>query len=152
MSLPFRAEAKYPEGSTLWELDSSDVDDPNHALFAKIQFPESLEDEMLVRLIDKVLSSKFFDILRTQQQLGYIVVLGSGVSLKLPTLHMAVQTEFPPEHVRGCMKNFLEDHFGFVEESLKEEELQQCKDGLISELRQKPKNLGEEAGMDGTGF
>ena len=29
--LPYRAEAAFPTGSTLWELASTDVDDPNHA-------------------------------------------------------------------------------------------------------------------------
>ncbi len=29
--LPYRAEAQFPDGITLWKLDSVDVDDPNHA-------------------------------------------------------------------------------------------------------------------------
>ena len=31
LGLPYRAEAAFPTGSTLWELESADVDDPNHA-------------------------------------------------------------------------------------------------------------------------
>ena len=30
--LPYRAEAQFPDGITLWKLDSVDVDDPNHAV------------------------------------------------------------------------------------------------------------------------
>lgn len=144
-SLPYRAEASLPEGSTLWELDSMDVDDPNHAVLLKLQLPIGLEDEMLAMLLDKVLSAKFFEILRTQQQLGYIVQMAASVPLKSPMIVALVQTEFLPDYVRGCIGKFMEEHFHFVEESLGAEEFEVCKSGLISQLRMKPKNLREEA-------
>ena len=56
---------------------------------------------MLLGLLDKALSAKFFDILRTQQQLGYIVHMSPSVSLKMPALAVLVQTEFNPDYVRG---------------------------------------------------
>ena len=100
-SLPYRAEALLPSGKSLWQLDSMDSDDPNHAVMMKLQLPEGLEHEMLLRLLDKVLGAKFFEILRTQQQLGYIVQMAATVPMKLPLLVALVQTEFPPDHVRG---------------------------------------------------
>ena len=39
--LPGRSEAALPEGRTLWELPSADVDDPNHCVAMKLQQPES---------------------------------------------------------------------------------------------------------------
>eukprot|EP00434_Breviolum_minutum_P006888 symbB.v1.2.006079.t1/scaffold332.1/size322744/14 len=144
-SLPYRAEAQFPDGITLWKLDSVDVDDPNHAVMMKLQLPEGLEDEMQLMLLDKVLSAKFFEILRTQQQLGYIVQMAGTVSLKFPTLIALAQTEFPPDYVRGCIAKFMAEHFEFIQKSLTEDEFKVCQNGLISQLRMKPKNLREEA-------
>ncbi|CAJ1364618.1 unnamed protein product [Effrenium voratum] len=143
--LPGRSEAALPEGRTLWELPSADVDDPNHCVAMKLQQPESLEQEMLLGLLDKALSAKFFDILRTQQQLGYIVHMSPSVSLKMPALAVLVQTEFNPDYVRGCIVKFLEEHLQQLEDSFSEEELSVCKAGYLSQLRMKPKNLGDEA-------
>lgn len=144
-SLPYRAEAAFPTGSTLWELDSVDVDDPNHAVMMKLQLPEGLEDEMHLMLLDKLLGAKFFEILRTQQQLGYIVQMGATVPLKIPQLVALAQTEFPPDYVRGCIGKFMSEHFEFIQETLTDDEFRVCKDGLLSQLRMKPKNLREEA-------
>ncbi|CAE7210328.1 IDE [Symbiodinium natans] len=143
--LPTRAEACLPDGATLWELDSTDAEDPNHAVFLKIQMQSGLENEMLTFLLDKAISSKFFDLLRTQQQLGYIVHLVASVPVMAPYLLAFIQTEFNPNYVRGCMEKFLDKHFSFVEETMTDEEFETCKAGLLSELRLKPKNIAEEA-------
>mmetsp|Transcript_83765 Transcript_83765/g.200968 ORF Transcript_83765/g.200968 Transcript_83765/m.200968 type:complete len:993 (-) Transcript_83765:112-3090(-) len=143
--LPTRAEASLPEGSTLWELDSTDAEDPNHAVFMKLQLPSGLENEMLTYLLDKAISSKFFDLLRTQQQLGYIVHMAASVTVLQPYLVAVVQTEFNLHYVRGCLEKFLEEHFAFLEEAMTDEEFETCKEGLLSELRVKPKNISEEA-------
>jgi insulysin len=143
--LPERAEAELPAGNTLWTLDSTDAEDPNHAVFMRLQLPEGMENEMLMQLFEKVLSPKFFDTLRTQQQLGYIVQMGSTVGLKLPYIIAVIQTEFEPNYVRSRIDSFLEDHLKFVEETLTEEEFQVCRAGILAELKVKPKNLREEA-------
>ncbi|CAE7760635.1 mug138 [Symbiodinium pilosum] len=143
--LPTRAEAILPEGATLWELDSTDDEDPNHAVFMKIQLKSGLDSEMLTKLLDKAISTKFFDLLRTQQQLGYIVALMSSAPLVAPNLLAFVQTEFNPSYVRGCIEKFLDEHFDFVEERMAEEEFETCKAGLLAELRQKPEDLTQEA-------
>jgi len=144
--LPERSEAALPPGPTLWSLPSADIDDPNHAVRLSIQLPESMEGDCLMYLLANVLSPKFFDILRTQQQLGYIVQLGASPSLKFTYLNAMVQTEFAPDYVRGRIDAFLDEHFIMVEEKLTEEEFQTCRAGLLSELKTKPKNLGEEMG------
>lgn len=145
-SLPEKAEAVLPEGSTLWNLSSTDEDSPNHAVFVRLQLRDSVEIDMMLSVLNSVLSSKFFDILRTQQQLGYIVAMQTSGTSKFCYLIAVVQTEFPPDYVRGRIDAFFEDHWKFVEAELEAAEFETCRDGLLSELKMKPKNLGEEMG------
>jgi len=144
--LPWRAEARLPGGRTLWELDGTDAEDPNHAVVLRVQLPQGAENEVMVALLSSVLAPKFFDVLRTQQQLGYVVQLGSNTSPKFAYLVAVVQTEFPPDYVRGRIDLFLQEHLTFVEGSLAEEEFEACRSGLLSELQAKPKSLAEELG------
>jgi len=143
-SLPVRSEAVLPDGRTLWVLPATNADDPNHAVFLRIQLRASLEADMSLNLLNKVLSPKFFDIVRTQQQLGYIVQLATNASAGFCYLLAVVQSEFPPDYVRSRIDAFLDEHFTFVSEALTEEEFEVCRAGLLSELRMKPKNLVEE--------
>lgn len=144
--VPERAEARLPEGSTLWKLDGSDKEDPNHAVFVRFQLPESVETDMLLRLLSKVLGAKFFDVVRTQQQLGYIVQLASRCTLKFAYLNLVVQTEYPPDYARSRIDAFLDEHLKSVEEALGDEEFEVCRSGLLSELQTKHKTLSEEGG------
>jgi len=144
--LPERAEAMLPDGATVWKLDGTDEEEPNHAVVMRVQFPYCVEADMLARLVSKVLGSKFFDILRTQQQLGYIVQSFSRCTMKFVYLLSVVQTEFPLDYVRGRIEAFFDEHYRFVEETLAEDEFDSCRAGLLSELQTKHKTLHEEAG------
>jgi len=142
--LPEKAEAVLPGGSTLWSLPSTDEDSPNHAVFVRIQVRDTVESDMFMRLLSAALSSKFFDELRTQQQLGYIVALQASASAMFNYLIAVVQTEFPPDYARGYIDAFLDEKFAFVAAELDEEEFEVCRQGILSELKVKPKNLREE--------
>lgn len=142
--IPEEAEAKLPAGSTLWTMDSSDKDDPNNAVILRLQLGRTVEERALLLVTAKVLSSKFFDLLRTQQQLGYIVALGSQAGMSFNYLTAQVQTEFNIDYVRGRIDAFFAEHFAWIEDRLSEEEFQTCRQGVLSELRTKPKNLAEE--------
>lgn len=142
--LPQRAEAVLPQGLTLWSLSNTDEDSPNHAVFLRYQLPDSVETDMLLSLLSAVLSSKFFDQLRTQQQLGYIVAMQNGKSNKFCYFLAVVQTEFPPAYARGQISKFLDEQFDFLDSELQAEEFETCRQGVLSDLKVKPKNLGEE--------
>jgi insulysin len=142
--LPEKAEAALPKGSTIWTLPSTDEDSPNHAVFTRIQLPDSEQTDMMLNLVSAILSSKYFDELRTKQQLGYIVGMNNSRSSKFNYLVAVVQTEFPPDYVRAQINDFLDQHFKFIEETLDEEEFNTCLQGLLSDLKMKPQNLSEE--------
>jgi insulysin len=145
-TLSERAEARLPEGTTVWDLESTDGDDPNHAVYSVIQIPETLESDFLLRLLDKVLSAKFFESLRTQQQLGYVVAMQVSPGSKMLNWVQVIQTEFDPDYARSRIDAFFVEHWAYIQEKLTEEEFQTCRAGLLSELNTKPKNLGDELG------
>ncbi|CAE7029230.1 Ide [Symbiodinium natans] len=142
--LPLFEEAQLPAGRTLWRLDSTDKDDPNHAVILKWQFPKSVEVSVRLLMVGKLLSSKFFDVLRTQQQLGYIVGMGTVPGVNFSYITAQVQSEFGPDFVRSRIDAFFTEHFAWLEDGVQEEEFQTCLRGVLSELKMKPKNLSEE--------
>lgn len=145
-SVPNKSFTTLPPGRTLWRVDSSDVDAPSHAVRLCLEMRSSIEVNAKLLVLCNILAPKFFDVLRTQQQLGYIVGLGPQPGNFLSFLVAQVQTEFPPDYVRGRIDAFLDEQFKFVLDSLSEEDFETSLAGVLSELRTKPKNLSEELG------
>lgn len=145
-TLPDRREATLHPGATVWNIDSTDPDDANHCVIGYLQTPVSDEAKVCMNLVTTILGPKFFEKLRTQQQLGYIVNLGATPSMNFMTLRALIQSEYSPDYVRGKIVQFLDEHIKFLLEELAEEEFKICCAGLLSELQTKAKNLGEEWG------
>mmetsp|Transcript_67161 Transcript_67161/g.160842 ORF Transcript_67161/g.160842 Transcript_67161/m.160842 type:complete len:993 (+) Transcript_67161:72-3050(+) len=143
--LPDAAESQFPEGSTLWRWDSVDPEDPNHAVCMRIQLPSSLESDLWMSLVDMVLSAKFFEDLRTQQQLGYIVQMNFSSSSAWCYLNFTVQGEFPPDYARSRIDKFVDEHLQkYLLETLSEEEFERCRQGLLANFKVMPKSIFEE--------
>merc|ERR1712086_348373 len=131
-------------GCTVWDVASEDKDDPNNALKMWTQLESNDENKVLVQLLNSVLSTKFFDVLRTQQQLGYIVGCGPSFTCRFIYFTALVQTEFPVDYARSRVDEFLIEHYAWIEKGLEEKEFQTCREGLLAEFKTKPKNLSEE--------
>eukprot|EP00656_Telonema_subtile_P056373 TRINITY_DN8994_c0_g1_i1.p1 TRINITY_DN8994_c0_g1~~TRINITY_DN8994_c0_g1_i1.p1 ORF type:complete len:937 (+),score=241.05 TRINITY_DN8994_c0_g1_i1:184-2994(+) len=140
------------EGRTLWKIDSCDQEDPNHCVCMWAQFEYTLEEHCLLLLLKSILGQKFFDVLRTQQQLGYVVGMGASRNKHFLSLQCLVQSEYAPSHIQGSIDAFLEEHFAWVQDGLLDAELQQCLAGLISQLETRPKSLREEFNQYQTAF
>lgn len=85
-----------------------------------------------------------FDQLRTKEQLGYIVGSSMWQSIGSMGWRVVVQSEREPSYLESRVDNFLESLQAKLL-SMSEEEFTVHKNGLIAELLEKPKNLGEEA-------
>lgn len=109
-----------------------------------MQFELSDENKVYVNLLNALLNTKFFDSLRTQQQLGYIVGMGPNISASWVYIVAVVQTEFNPDYARSKIADFFTEHFKWIQEGLEQEEFETCKGGVLSELKVAPKNLGME--------
>lgn len=143
-ALPWRAEMILPPGRTLLRCKGTDPDERNNAVRCEIQVPRSLQMQVGVSLFTRILSPRFFEELRTKQQLGYIVQMASAVREGSCAIVFTIQTEYPPEYVRGRIDAFLEEHMAWLEQELEESEFFRHRDGLASNLAEAPKNLNEE--------
>lgn len=121
-------------------LDHSDA-----AIIKYFQAPaDDVQQQVYMAMLAQVLGSPFFNALRTEQQLGYVV---SGRYLPLarvPGLTFLVQS---PSHSAGeinrRINDFIRDYFRFV--NVQDDAwFEQQKQALLTQLQEKPKNLAEQ--------
>jgi secreted Zn-dependent insulinase-like peptidase len=90
-----------------------------------------------------MLSAPFYNSLRTEKQLGYVVSAFASHQGPIPGLAMLVQSPVADEqHLRAEFEGFISDYAKTVAE-LTEEDLSRYQDSLLSSLEEKPKNLAE---------
>ena len=100
----------------------------------------SLKGEMLASLFLSVVKGPFYDTLRTQEQLGYIVNSGQYGLNFVPGVYFLVQSpEKDPVHLKERMRSFLEG-FSQTLSDLPEEQLESTKTALIKQLLDEPKS------------
>lgn len=99
-------------------------------------------------LLAQILSEPAFNVLRTKEQLGYIVhcspwvLSGSGSS----GIRIVVQSERGPAYLESRVEAFLESMKTFIEE-MGNAEFEEQKNGLEKKLTEKVKTVGEETNI-----
>lgn len=94
---------------------------------------------MKVALFSQIASEPAFNVLRTKEQLGYIVSL-AGTPMGVRVL---VQSEKTPAHVEGRIEAFL-SQFRETLASLSDEEFDRHRQALIDKKLEQPKHLAGE--------
>jgi len=147
--LPESGSLPLPSGWTLLEREGTNPDERNGAAIVTLQVGEyGLDDKCLVDLASQVLGQRFFDELRTKQQLGYIVSASSfGEPQGFVGLRMVVQSERPPREVLSRVRAWAEESWGFADQ-MTEDEFAEYRAALVSQLRERPKSLNEEFGLN----
>jgi secreted Zn-dependent insulinase-like peptidase len=103
----------------------------------------SFAERATYRLLAQIVASRFFDELRTNQQLGYIVYAMPFEILETPALGMVVQSpEAGPNQIDNAVRTFAES-FMLTLADLKPEDLQREKQAVISKLMERDRQLGE---------
>ena len=97
-------------------------------------------------MLTQILSEPAFDILRTKEQLGYVVGANMWTTPgdNMVGLRIVVQSERGPVYLEGRVEAFL-DHMKGVLEFMTDEQFAEQKNGLERKWREVPKNLKEEA-------
>jgi insulysin len=96
-------------------------------------------------LLNQILSEPAFNVLRTKEQLGYVVLCsswvlaGSGCS----GIRIVVQSERGPAYLESRVDAFLEGMKTVIEE-MKDDEFEEQKNGLEKKLTEKVKTVAEE--------
>ena len=94
-------------------------------------------------LLGRLLANPFYNDLRTEQQLGYIVMAGGRPVEKHPGIIFLVQSpRLDPQGIEERVNEFLKTQVKRFN-TLKDEELEQYRQGLINDLLKRDDNLDE---------
>ena len=103
-----------------------------------------LESRARMGLLAQVIASPFYEELRTEQQLGYLVFAAAMPLLEVPGLVFAVQSPVAgPEELLAAVEDFLQ-HEGEHQVELGEAAVDRHKAALVSRLLERPRSLGEQ--------
>jgi len=118
---------------------------PTHCVEVYLQCGlEEIRANMLLELSTQLLKEPCFNVLRTQEQLGYIVFSGVRRAHGVQGLRFIVQSEKSPEYVDGRIEAFLHS----IESTLKDmssDEFERHKTALAVRRLEKPKQLSHRA-------
>ena len=131
----------------VWSSPVSNPDEPNSALTYYVRYGSKIDRRLRVTaaLLTQILSEPAFSILRTKEQLGYIVSasMWSASGDNDAGLRILVQSERDPVYLEERVEAFL-DHMKGVIELTTDEEFAEQKNGLERKWREVAKNLNEE--------
>ena len=137
-----------PSGvNSVWQTAVPNANEPNSSLTYYVHFGSLLDPRLRVTaaLLTQILSEPAFNILRTREQLGYIVscsqwnAAGQGEA----GMRVIVQSERTPAYLEERVDAFFDE----ILQTLKvmtEEELNEHKHGLEKRWMEDPKNTKEE--------
>jgi len=133
-----------PAGETRVNMDISHPD-AGYTLY--LQGPStSLAERAQYRLLTQIIRSPFYENIRTQRQLGYIVYATSFEMLETPALALVVQSpDTSPQAINAAVDEFMES-FASTLAGLGSKELEQEKQAVISGILEQDRQLGDISG------
>jgi secreted Zn-dependent insulinase-like peptidase len=137
-----------PGSNYIWTIPVPNPNEPNSSLTYYVHLGSRNDSRLRVvgSLLVQILTEPAFNVLRTQEQLGYIVVCSQWV---LPGdvyfgIRIVVQSERHPTYLEERVEAFL-DFIKSKLETMPESEFLEQKIGLERKWREGAKNLVEEA-------
>ncbi|MGI2027262.1 insulinase family protein [Endozoicomonas acroporae] len=123
------------------------IEHDDSMLISYYQIPETDNLERAqYALLGRLLANPFFNSLRTEQQLGYVVFAGPRPFEKHPGVIFVVQSpKLDPIGLEGRVDQFLNDQKAVLA-GLTDQELEQYRQGLIGDLLKKDDNMDERNG------
>lgn len=102
-------------------------------------------DSAVTALLAQIMSSPFYDDLRTRQQLGYVVFASNMPLMRVPGLALVVQSpKFSTTEIESRIETFLEA-FATKLNDLGDPEFAQHRESLAARLQEEDKTLGERS-------
>lgn len=139
VKLPDARVVKLPQGTQDYHL-TVDHHDVSAMLYTQAK-GKSVEDRASMMMIQQMLQSSFFNELRTEKQLGYIVFLTSMVLKDVAGNLFVVQSPSAPlDVVVDEIQGFVSAQAGSVKD------FEDHRKSILAELREAPKNLLEQSG------
>ena len=131
--------ARLPVGDFTYPLK---IDNDDAAMVMYLQGAnESFEERALFGLTSQILRGPYYNDLRTEQQLGYAVVVTPSVLRRTPGIAFVVQSPVAgPGKLLDASESFVTHYRGALV-AMSNDEFTAYQQGLISRLREKDKNL-----------
>ena len=133
--------------NSVWTTPVPNPNEPNSALTYYVHLGSQLEPRTRVTaaLLTQILHEPAFNVLRTREQLGYIVACGQWTTAGSAEVGMRiiVQSERAPAFLEERVDAFLDEMLATLE-AMTEEEFLEHKHGLEKNWTEDPKNLREE--------
>jgi len=119
---------------------------PDTGYVLYVQGPSrSLQDRARYRLLAQMISGPFYEQIRTQQQLGYVVYASSYEVLEAPAIGFVVQSpSATPTEIENAVNQFFETYRKTLE-AVTEEQLEREKAAVISGLLEQDKTLAQRS-------
>jgi len=109
---------------------------------------EGLKNELLNQIVAQYMDEPFFNQLRTQEQLGYVVISRHKVVRDVLGYWVMVQSEKQGcSHLRNSMDKCLEE-FREKVQKLSDEDFQKSRDSVLTTISEKVKNQNEAFAQD----
>ncbi|CBZ52115.1 Peptidase M16 domain protein, related [Neospora caninum Liverpool] len=130
--------------------ENSNPQDPNSAAFLRFQVGDlEIRERSMLSLFSHCVSQAFFDELRTQQQLGYVVHAHRSFQLRSQGMDFFVAgSKFSADLMATRIERFVEKYIGslrHIDAVLSDSLFEKHRAALISELKVRPQNVFEEA-------
>lgn len=104
---------------------------------------QATNTNMLLELFVQIMSEPCFDVLRTKEQLGYIVFSGIRRQSGVQGLRVIIQSDKTPQYVEGRVEAFLHSMEGILNE-MSEAEFQKHIAALSMKRLEKPKKMSAQ--------
>ncbi len=125
----YRADVEHEDSVTFWYIQAGD---------------DGLQNRAMAALTGQAIKADYFEDLRTEQQLGYVVSAFPWPLLDVPAVAMMVQSpSASAAAVVDASRSFLEQQVG--EDGISDEQYSRHRAALLRDILQPPKNLFEES-------
>lgn len=146
--IPFDSVVKLEEPKTdyIYQKNGFNVQDANSSIGIVYQIGlRNIRNDMLLGLLEKVLSAKYFDELRTKQQIGYIVFSRIYLENNVSALSLLLQSsDRSPKYMLEKSDAFIQSFFEVVRDDMDNDEIQEYVQAMIDERKQPDKRLSTE--------
>ena len=138
-----RLELRALDRNRPW-LRSVDIDHSDASLSVYFQgFSSSLDERSKMALLARILRPRFYNQIRTVNEVGYLVFSGSLNIERTPGLFLASQSStYPPGEMLGLYDEFLANARSYLE-NMSMDEFEKIKVGLITRILRKPLKLSD---------
>ncbi|RZC37709.1 insulin-degrading enzyme, partial [Asbolus verrucosus] len=107
---------------------------------------QSKENNMKLELFAQIIQEPCFDILRTKEQLGYIVFSGIRRSNGVQGLRIIVQSDKHPTYLDDRIEEFLKNMLTYIT-NMSEDEFLRHREALAAQRLEKPKQLSTQTNI-----